>query len=153
MIFPLTLSDEPADFVPSGFSYVRAVNSIPEPEPPPSLGIIIEPETEPITIYINTSICDCLTFIKQFSEKLIGKSLYYPFYLWENYQNWGLKRLDEPEIGSIIITTENKYYGHAGVVASLSEDMIYVLDKNYKPCKVSYRELPKDDGIIVGFLK
>lgn len=119
--------------------------------PPESLGMIIA-EPEPITEFQNTWDCQCVNFAKQFSEKLTDTIVPSPFYLWRNYKSYGLE-IASGEIGDLIITSENRFLGHIGVVASLTETDIYILDKNRYPCQITNRTLPKNSDLIVGYLR
>lgn len=107
---------------------------------------------EPIRAYLNTYTCNCVDFIKQFKEQLIGTTIGCPFNLWKYYKAFGLEKSDG-QIGDLVITKEHAYWGHIGLIASVSGDIIYVLDKNFKPCRVMYRELDKNSENIVGYLK
>ena len=96
--------------------------------------------------------CSCIVFAKEYFPTIKDEMIYSPFYLWRNYKEYGFKKSDKPVLGGIIITRENTRYGHIGIVEKITEDTIKILDRNYRPCIITHRELEIDDPLIVGYL-
>lgn len=58
-----------------------------------------------------------------------------------------------PQVGAIMVTTENRFYGHVAVVESVSGDTITVSEMNYvKWGKVDRRALSASSRFIKGFI-
>ena len=47
----------------------------------------------------------------------------------------------------------NRYYGHVGIVADVTDDYVIVKDMNYRRInEVTIRKVPKDDASIDGYI-
>lgn len=58
-----------------------------------------------------------------------------------------------PKTGAIIVTTENRYYGHVALVEKVSDDSITVSEMNYNAWgKVNRRTLPTNSRSIKGYI-
>ncbi len=70
-----------------------------------------------------------------------------------NARSMGYKTGRTPAVGAIMVTTENRYYGHVALVESVGGGMITVSEMNYKAWgKVDRRQLPASSGYIKGFV-
>lgn len=59
----------------------------------------------------------------------------------------------KPKTGSIVVTTDNTYYGHVAVVTKVSEDSITVKEMNYKGWGVvNTRDISIKDRRIKGYI-
>lgn len=58
-----------------------------------------------------------------------------------------------PRVGAIVVTTENRYYGHVAYVEKVSGDTITISEMNYAGyAKVSRRTLSASSRVIRGFI-
>lgn len=65
----------------------------------------------------------------------------------------GYKTGKKPKVGSIMVTTENRYYGHVALVEKVSGDTITVSEMNYVGWgKVNRRTLSASSRAIKGFI-
>ena len=65
----------------------------------------------------------------------------------------GYKTGRKPAVGSIIVTTENRYYGHVALVEKVNGDTITVSEMNYTGWgKTSRRTLSASSRVIKGFI-
>ena len=71
-----------------------------------------------------------------------------------NARAMGYKTGKTPQAGSIVVTTDNTYYGHVALVESVSEDTITVSEMNYKRWgKVNTRVISRTDRKIRGYIQ
>jgi len=65
----------------------------------------------------------------------------------------GYKTGKTPRVGSIVVTTEDRYYGHVAFVEKVSGDMITISEMNYVGwAKTSRRTLSSKSRVIKGFI-
>ncbi len=58
-----------------------------------------------------------------------------------------------PRKGAIVVTTENRYYGHVALVEKVSKDTITVSEMNYMGfAKTSRRTIPINSRVIRGYI-
>lgn len=70
-----------------------------------------------------------------------------------NAKAMGYKTGRTPAVGAMMVTTENRYYGHVALVEKVSGGMITVSEMNYVGwAKKSYRTLPASSRAIKGFI-
>jgi surface antigen len=70
-----------------------------------------------------------------------------------NARAFGYKTGKSPTVGSIVVTTENRYYGHVAVVEKVSSDTITVSEMNYTGwAKKSVRQLSRTSRVIKGYI-
>ena len=70
-----------------------------------------------------------------------------------NAQAYGAVVSQEPSVGSIVVTTDNRRYGHVAFVESVSEDGFTVSEMNYQKFgRVNTRFIPNGSRIIRGFI-
>lgn len=70
-----------------------------------------------------------------------------------NAKAQGYKTGKSPAVGAIVVTTENRYYGHVALVEKVSGGSITVSDMNYVGWgKVSRRSLPTNSRVIKGYI-
>jgi len=70
-----------------------------------------------------------------------------------NARSMGYRTGKAPARGAIIVTTENRYYGHVAIVESVSGDTITVSEMNYKGWgKVDRRVMSIADRAIKGYI-
>lgn len=70
-----------------------------------------------------------------------------------NARAMGYKTGKSPQTGSIVVTTDNTYYGHVALVESVSSDTITVSEMNYKRWgKTNTRVIPRTDRKIRGYI-
>jgi len=70
-----------------------------------------------------------------------------------NARSMGYRTGKSPARGAIIVTTENRYYGHVALVESVSGDSITVSEMNYKGWgKVNRRVIPVASRAIKGYI-
>ena len=70
-----------------------------------------------------------------------------------NARSMGYRTGRVPSRGAIIVTTENRYYGHVAIVESVSGDSITISEMNYKGWgKVNRRVLPIASRAIKGYI-
>lgn len=70
-----------------------------------------------------------------------------------NAKAQGYRTGKKPAVGSIVVTTENRYYGHVALVEKVSGDTITVSDMNYVGWgKVSRRTMSASSRVIKGFI-
>jgi surface antigen len=70
-----------------------------------------------------------------------------------NAKAQGYKTGKKPAAGSIVVTTENAYYGHVALVEKVSGDTITVSDMNYVGWgKVSRRTMSASSRVIKGYI-
>lgn len=70
-----------------------------------------------------------------------------------NAKAMGYKTGKTPQAGSIVVTTDNTYYGHVALVTSVSSDSITISEMNYKGWgKASTRVVPIRDRKIRGYI-
>lgn len=70
-----------------------------------------------------------------------------------NAKSMGYKTGKAPAVGSIVVTTENRYYGHVALVEKVSGGSITVSDMNYVGWgKTSRRTLPANSRVIKGYI-
>ena len=70
-----------------------------------------------------------------------------------NAKAMGYRTGKAPAVGSIVVTTENRYYGHVAIVEKVSGGMITVSDMNYVGWgKTSRRTLPANSRVIKGYI-
>lgn len=70
-----------------------------------------------------------------------------------NARAYGYKTGKNPTVGSIVVTTENRYYGHVAVVEKVSGDTITVSEMNYTGwAKKSVRQLSRSSRVIKGYI-
>lgn len=65
----------------------------------------------------------------------------------------GYKTGKAPQKGAIVVTTENRYYGHVALVEKISKDTITVSEMNYIGfAKTSRRTIPLNSRVIKGYI-
>lgn len=65
----------------------------------------------------------------------------------------GYKTGSTPKVGSIVVTTENRYYGHVALVEKVSGTTITVSEMNYTGwAKKSVRQLARNSRVIKGYI-
>lgn len=70
-----------------------------------------------------------------------------------NAQAYGAITSKTPAVGAIVVTTDNKKYGHVAIVESVSEGGFTVSEMNYQKFgKVNTRFIPNNSRIIRGFI-
>jgi surface antigen len=70
-----------------------------------------------------------------------------------NAKMMGYKTGRTPQAGAIMVTTENKYYGHVALVEKVSGDTITISEMNYTGWgKTSHRTLSASSRAIKGFI-
>ena len=68
-------------------------------------------------------------------------------------KSMGYKTGKTPKVGSIVVTTEDRYYGHVAFVEKVSGNTITVTEMNYTGwAKTSRRSLPANSRVIKGFI-
>lgn len=71
----------------------------------------------------------------------------------DNARAYGAVVSRTPAVGAIVVTTDNKRYGHVAYVESVSENGFTVSEMNYQKFgKVNTRFIPNGSGIIRGFI-
>jgi len=79
---------------------------------------------------------------------------------WGNAKNWlnsaraaGWATGSEPRVGAIVVTTDNRFYGHVAYVEGVSEGSITISEMNYVRWGVANtRTVPRNSGIIRGYI-
>ena len=70
-----------------------------------------------------------------------------------NARAHGYKTGKNPTVGSIVVTTENRYYGHVAYVEKVSSETITVSEMNYTGwAKKSTRQLSRSSRVIKGYI-
>lgn len=70
-----------------------------------------------------------------------------------NSRAYGYKTGKTPTVGSIVVTTENRYYGHVALVEKVTKDTITVSEMNYTGWgKKSVRQLSRSSRVIKGYI-
>ncbi len=70
-----------------------------------------------------------------------------------NSRAYGYKTGKTPTVGSIVVTTENRYYGHVALVEKVTADAITVSEMNYTGwAKKSVRQLSRSSRVIKGYI-
>lgn len=70
-----------------------------------------------------------------------------------NARAFGYKTGKTPTVGSIVVTTEDRYYGHVALVEKVNKDTITVSEMNYTGWgKKSVRQLAKGSRVIKGYI-
>lgn len=70
-----------------------------------------------------------------------------------NSRAFGYKTGKTPSVGSIVVTTENRYYGHVALVEKVTKDAITVSEMNYTGWgKKSVRQLARNSRVIKGYI-
>jgi surface antigen len=70
-----------------------------------------------------------------------------------NAKSLGYKTGRKPQPGAIMVTTENRYYGHVALVEKVNGDTITVSEMNYvRWGKTSRRTLSASSRAIKGFI-
>lgn len=70
-----------------------------------------------------------------------------------NSRAYGYKTGKTPTVGSIVVTTENRYYGHVALVEKVNKDTITVSEMNYTGWgKKSVRQLARSSRVIKGYI-
>lgn len=70
-----------------------------------------------------------------------------------NAKALGYKTGKAPTAGSIVVTTENRYYGHVAIVEKVENGQIYVSEMNYRGwAKTSKRWLLTSSRVIKGYI-
>lgn len=70
-----------------------------------------------------------------------------------NARAYGYRTGKTPTVGSIVVTTENRYYGHVAVVEKVTNDAITVSEMNYVGwAKKSTRQLARSNRAIKGYI-
>ncbi len=70
-----------------------------------------------------------------------------------NARAYGYKTGKNPTVGSIVVTTENRYYGHVALVEKVNGDTITVSEMNYTGwAKKSVRQLSRSSRVIKGYI-
>lgn len=70
-----------------------------------------------------------------------------------NARAYGYKTGKTPTVGSIVVTTEDRYYGHVALVEKVNKDTITVSEMNYTGwAKKSVRQLSRSSRVIKGYI-
>lgn len=70
-----------------------------------------------------------------------------------NARAYGYKTGKAPTVGSIVVTTEDRYYGHVALVEKVTKDTITVSEMNYTGWgKKSVRQLARSSKVIKGYI-
>lgn len=70
-----------------------------------------------------------------------------------NARAFGYKTGKTPTAGSIVVTTEDRYYGHVALVEKVSKDTITVSEMNYTGWgKKSVRQISRSSKVIRGYI-
>lgn len=70
-----------------------------------------------------------------------------------NAKSLGYKTGRTPAVGAIVVTTENRFYGHVAVVESVGNGQIIVSEMNYRGwAKTDKRALPIASRVIKGYI-
>lgn len=70
-----------------------------------------------------------------------------------NARAYGYKTGKTPVVGSIVVTTEDRYYGHVALVEKVNKDTITVSEMNYTGwSKKSVRQLARSSRVIKGYI-
>lgn len=70
-----------------------------------------------------------------------------------NARAYGYKTGKTPTVGSIVVTTEDRYYGHVAYVEKVTKDTITVSEMNYTGwAKKSVRQLSRNSRVIKGYV-
>lgn len=70
-----------------------------------------------------------------------------------NARAYGYKTGKNPTVGSIVVTTENRYYGHVAVVEKVTGETITVSEMNYTGwAKKSVRQIARSSRVIKGYI-
>lgn len=70
-----------------------------------------------------------------------------------NARAYGYKTGKTPAVGSIVVTTEDRYYGHVAYVEKVSGDTITVSEMNYTGwAKKSVRQISRSSRVIKGYV-
>jgi len=70
-----------------------------------------------------------------------------------NARAYGYKTGKTPTVGSIVVTTENRFYGHVALVEKVNADTITVSEMNYTGWgKKSVRQLSRSSRVIKGYV-
>ena len=70
-----------------------------------------------------------------------------------NARAYGYKTGKTPTVGSIVVTTENRFYGHVAYVEKVNNDTITVSEMNYTGwSKKSVRQLSRSSRVIKGYV-
>lgn len=70
-----------------------------------------------------------------------------------NARAYGYKTGRTPAVGAIVVTTEDRYYGHVAYVEKVTSDTITVSEMNYTGwAKKSVRQLPRSSRVIKGYV-
>lgn len=70
-----------------------------------------------------------------------------------NARAYGYKTGKTPTVGSIVVTTEDRYYGHVAYVEKVTGDTITVSEMNYTGwAKKSVRQLSRSSRVIKGYV-
>lgn len=70
-----------------------------------------------------------------------------------NARAYGYKTGKTPTVGSIVVTTEDRYYGHVAYVEKVNKDTITVSEMNYTGWgKKSVRQLARSSRVIKGYI-
>ena len=70
-----------------------------------------------------------------------------------NARAYGYKTGKTPTVGSIVVTTEDRYYGHVAYVEKVTSDTITVSEMNYTGwAKKSVRQLSRSSRVIKGYV-
>lgn len=71
----------------------------------------------------------------------------------DNARAYGAVISNKPAVGAIVVTTDNRRYGHVAYVESVGENGFTVSEMNYQKFgKVNTRFIPNNSGIIRGFI-
>lgn len=141
----------------------------PAPTPTPSTGIALRQ-------YASSSSAGVVTDVSSGTKKLDGRAgsghrFPYGYCTWyvaqKRYVPWGgnagtwifnarsmgYSTGKSPTRGAIVVTTENRYYGHVALVESVSGDSITVSEMNYARWgKVDRRVIPLSSRAIKGYI-
>lgn len=70
-----------------------------------------------------------------------------------NARAYGYKTGKTPTVGSIVVTTEDRYYGHVAYVEKVTKDTITVSEMNYTGwAKKSVRQIARNSRVIKGYV-
>jgi len=86
-----------------------------------------------------SSYCSCVTFVKSVVgyDRPVGWARSWP-------------KNSEPEIGGVVVQNIGKY-GHVAVIEGITGNTLYLVEANYKKCRLTRRTMQITDPSIMGF--
>lgn len=88
-----------------------------------------------------SSFCSCVTYARYKSGINTGSVGY--------ARNWPINSVT-PRPGGVVVTREGRV-GHVGVVTSVNDNSINIIEANYVRCRLTERTLPLNSSVIRGY--